>query len=126
METIGKAEAKQIGEATTAALQEVAERFGLTVQFKGGRYDPTVGTYKPKIEFHAAGSARKSFEEKAWQVGLKPDDFEKTFASRGEFFQIVGINTRAHRFPIIASKVGQPDRRFKFPEETVRTALAGG
>lgn len=59
---------------------------------------------------------QKAFEANCYKVGLRSSDFGKKFAYRGEKYVIVGVNPRAHKYPLIC-RCGKKD--YKFDIETV-------
>lgn len=121
--SIDCATAKQIGDAAEQALQEVATRFGLSLERKGGRYDPAAGTFAPKFEFSVEGSEELAFAADARFFGLLPGDYKAVFLHNGTRFEVVGINRRARRLPIIARELGGARRKFKFTAEAVASAI---
>lgn len=122
METIDRAAANKIGAATKKALEEVAAELGINIEYRGGRYDPVAGTYKPRIEFKVAGAARNTFERDCYRIGLRPEHFGKVFRSQGSDYEITGINLRARRYPVIAKQLSS-GKSYKFSETAV---LNGG
>lgn len=129
--TIDRNAAKLISAACEEALQEVAERFGLTVSLRGGSFDPSAGTYKPKVEFAMADSAEKSFARDCRYIyadgdfdkPLVPSDFGAEFVSQGRTFKVVGVNLRAPKFPILAEDVAN-GQTYTFGNGVVKTIIA--
>jgi len=120
IKTIDKTTAKMLGEQAANALQELAERHGLTIEFGGGRYDPTAGTYSPKITFKVADSAEQEFRHYAEMFGLEADDWQKEFKVGVKTFQISGLATRSRTRPILATSAG---KTYKFTTGAVKRAL---
>ena len=118
-----KVTAKQLGDASRDALERIAEQFGMQVKVAGGRYDPTLGTFTPKVVFSETDSDERKFAEYATMVGVAPDDFGKEFRHAGERFKVTGVNPRAQRLPILASRL-RDGRTFKFTSRAVLAALA--
>jgi hypothetical protein len=128
---IDREAARQLSMATEAALQEVAEEYGLTVALKGGTFDPAGGTYRPKVEFSMADSGERKFANECELVGytvngqwhsLKAEDYGAEFTSHGRTFTLTGVNLRAPKFPIQAK--GDDGKSYKFPEAILRTIIA--
>lgn len=109
---MNKQQAVEIGDAVKVALSEVAERFNMTVEMKGGRYDIDAGTFTPKVEFKSADSERVKFERDAYAVAVSPDLFGKTFEHQGKKFTVSGLNLRAPKYPLQARD--EQGRTFKF------------
>jgi hypothetical protein len=115
--------AKLLSKATSDALQAVAEQFGVTVQVGGGSFDPTAGTFKPKVIFAESGGAQREWARWAELFGLLVEDFGAEFTAQGRRFRITGVNTRAKRMPINCEEIST-GRTFKFEAESVKRALA--
>ena len=120
MEQITKASAKQLAKECEDALKAVAERHGLTVAYKGGRF--TSSTFTPKLEFATPGNDREAFEREASWVGLEATDFNKVFVYLGESYKIMGINMRARRYPINVKRLSD-GQSMKFTEQAVLRGL---
>jgi hypothetical protein len=117
--TIDRATAKQLGAEVEAALREIAERHGLELVPKGGKFDPSVGTFKPNFEFKTSDSGANEFALYADMFGLDADDFGKEFTTHGKTFRISGIAPRSHVRPILATEVAT-GKGFKFTAESVQ------
>src|SRR4051794_28034538 len=102
---LDKAACKRVVEEARPALEEVAARLGLTVKFGGGKFDPEVGTFSPKIEFAIDGVEERKFRADAWTVGLEPDDWHREFTTNGKRFRLVGVNPRAPKFALLVEEV---------------------
>jgi hypothetical protein len=125
MSGIDRNTAEQIGAACKEALAEVAEKFGLTVTLRGGSFDPSVGTFSPKIVFAVADAAKNEFAEYAAMFLLEPEDFGREFTefpTGGRTFKICGIKPRATKRPILATEVVS-GKRYAFPSEFVAKQL---
>lgn len=113
-----RAAVKQINAALERAAEEVADQFGLNVKVGGGRFDPTVGTFQPKVEFSVEGSAEREFAELAPMFGLGPDDHGRLIAWGDRNFRLVGFKPRSPKYPIIAEDEVS-GKRYKLPESAV-------
>ncbi len=118
--SINKTLAKEIGAAVEEALTEVAEKYGLTVQVRGGTFDAT--SFKPKVEFSTANAAEDEFRTYAEIYGLEGDDFGRVFTTGGKTFAISGLAPRNRTRPILATEVGT-DRTYKFTVDGIKKAL---
>ena len=122
---------------TKAALQEVAKKFGLTIKMQGGKYDPTVGTFAPKVEFAIEGANEKEFvqslkylrtnrgfgaNEKQW---LFPEDLGVEFKRGSDTLKLVAIHTNRPKYPFECEivSVGSKGKRILLTEEGVMQAL---
>ncbi len=120
MSSINKTVARDVGAAVEEALAEVAEKFGLTVEVRGGSYDAT--SFRPKVEFKTAGAAEDEFRTYAQMFGLDPDDFGRDFVSKGRHFRISGLATRSHTYPILATEIAS-GKVYKFTSEGIARVL---
>lgn len=121
MSSINRATAREIGDALQAALQPVAEQFGLTVEIRGGTFDAQ--SFKPKIEFKTADADEQDFRTYADMYGLDPDDFGREFTSQGKRFKVSGLAHRSRVRPILCTEISI-DRVYKFTVEGVKLALS--
>ncbi len=121
MSSINKSVAKEIGAAVEEALAEVAEKFGLKVEVRGGSFD--ANSFRPKVEFQTAGAAEDEFRTYAAMYGLDPDDFGRKFVSKGRTFRVSGLATRSRTYPILATDIAS-SKTYKFTAEGAMNALA--
>lgn len=101
-----KMKAKMMAADIAAALEAVAKKHGMTVELKGGSYDPTLGTYRPKVEFKSNDSDRVEFERYAQMFGMKKEAFGHVFTDvRGNSYKVVGIRPSASKRPVLATSM---------------------
>lgn len=115
IEVMSKAAAKDLGAAIEDALADLAEEHGLKIEMKGGRYDPQVGTYEPKITLSIDGAEEREFGLVSSAFGLKPGDYGARFDYNGSTFRLTGLSTRRPKYPVIATKLAD-QKRYKLPE----------
>lgn len=120
--TLDKTTASQIGADVEAALQAVAEKHGLTLSYRGGTYDPTAGTYKPRIQFTTSDGAENEFRQYATLYGLEADDFGREFKAGSRRFRISGLAPRSRTRPILAEEIGT-GKTYKFTADGAAQAL---
>lgn len=113
-----KNKARLIADDLTAMLNAVATKHGLTVKLGGGTFDGN--TFKPKIVFSEAGSAKSDFERYAPSFGLAATDFGKTFYCSGRPFTVTGLRLKARKRPVEA--ISTDGRTFLFTTEALRSA----
>lgn len=106
---IDKKRAKEISEAVEAALQAVAERFGVTVSVRGGKFTET--SLDLPISFAVVAEngvamtrEARDFQHNAPLLGLEPTDLGKTFSHGGHVFTITGLAARSRSKPIVATR----------------------
>lgn len=124
-----KATTKKLAEASAKALEAVASEYGVSVRYKSGNYSSTTASLK--FEFSDIGDdgvvqtrESEAFTQLAHVYGLKAEDLGATFESRGRTYTIVGLNGRARKMPIQATR--DDGKSFKFTDVTVVDALARG
>jgi hypothetical protein len=118
--SIDKTVARKLGAEVEAAIKTVAEKYGLTVDVRGGTF--TENDYTPKVTLKVIGADKATFEQYASWYGLTGDDFGAVFTLNREQFRITGINTRAPKFAIKVARV-KDGKGFKAPTEAVLRAL---
>lgn len=119
--TMDKAAAKTISAAVEKALQAVAKEHGLTLQMKGGSYDPHSGTYQPKMEFTLPAIANAAVAKDLKLFGIE-GKHGTVFTINGREYAIDGVNFRAKRMPILAHSTSD-GRTYKFEAFSVARAL---
>ena len=113
----------EVNEAITA----IAKRHGLVLTLgKGAKFSGSsvTATYTVSTEVITAsgGTAPSSFTRLAPSFGLSPDAFGKQFLSGGRWFEVVGINPSAHKFPIMAKCISD-GKTYKFHATDVARQL---
>lgn len=108
------------------ALREVEDEFGLHMTTGNARFTDTNATLKLEISMINDGGEIVSKKAEAFKLyasnyGLNPTDLGKSFRSNGKRFTIAGLNTRAHRYPIIAK--GERGKGYKFTASRVKDCL---
>jgi hypothetical protein len=118
--------AKVLGARLTKAAEEISREFGLSVKYRGGKFDGT--HFAAKVEFHILtenGSLSKDqndFRLTAKSYNLAPDDFGRMFKlTNGSRYQIAGVSCRSYKYPIIGTD--SYGKRFKFRAEDVKAGL---
>lgn len=119
--TVNRQTAKAIGAEIKSALQEVAGRHGMTVEYKGVTFDPT-GMIRPRVELRTASADESEFSLYATRYGLEPKDYGAEFTSSGRLFRISGVSPRSPKRPILCEEVAT-GRTFKFTPAGVTRAL---
>lgn len=98
-----------IGQEINQALKAIGARHGFDVKQKGGiTYDETHFNIKHIFSDCDVDMARKEFEKKCWKYGFSASDYQKTFGFEGKTIIIMGVNTRAPKYPINYLVDGKP------------------
>ena len=118
---------QMLGDAFAKELKELGDKYGVNVEYAGGRYGGVTGEVKLRIAVQATAGGlpanQVEFNRSCQWFGLQPGDFGKTFYVQGTAYRITGIKTSRPKFPISAERVY--DRKgFKFPIQTVKQALS--
>lgn len=119
--TVNRQTAKAIGAEVKEALEQVAAKHGMVLEYKGVTYDPT-GMIRPRVELKTASADKSEFSMWATSYGLEPKDFGAEFSSNGRLFRISGISPRSPKRPILCEEVAT-GRTFKFTPAGVTRAL---
>ena len=117
----------ELGAAIEAALQSVADEYG--VQIKQGRGTYSESTFSMKIEVATIGEgglARTkesiAFLTNARMYGLDPKDLFATFRVKGTDYVLIGCKTRSPKFPMLGRSASD-GKTYKFRERTVAAGL---
>lgn len=115
--------------ALRAMLEQQLKGFeGLHVQLGSARFTSTSVTFKVELsEVGKDGTAETpevaAFRSMAELHGLNKDDLGREFEHNGRRFKVVGLNTKAKRYPVLCEHQGT-GRTYKFGATTVRHLLA--
>ena len=106
-----------VREAIEKALREVGSEYGLSFEVgKIGFFDTSL-TAKIECVINNEENGDNSVAKHIWDkhcviFALKPEDFGKTFESKGNIFEICGCKPNNTKYPILAKKSN--GRVFKF------------
>jgi len=123
LRVIDRQTAIALGEEFEAAVQKIAKKHGLSIQLKSRKFGS--GSFSAKLEAAVVsqGGVAETKEARAYAQLAGMKGFKKnlgdTFTSRGVAYIVTGYNTRAHRMPIQAKRVGD-GAGFKFTESVVK------
>lgn len=128
IKTIDKATCKLLREAVIENLAEFCDEYGVEVTTGRGSYDAT--NFTVKVTFHPkdVDLAKNEFEMWAKAYGVEPSDYGRELKVHGwknkpgGMYRLVGINTKAPRFPFLGERITD-GKRFKFTEKAVLAAL---
>ena len=100
------------------AVSELGKKYNISLKIAGIRYNDA--NFTAKLECNVIGKdTQEQATYKLFQDAHNLPLLGATFVSHGEKFQIVGMNTRRGRYPILCSSL-LDGRSFKFSEESVR------
>lgn len=111
------------------ALQEVADRFGLSVELLGGKFTATEFTSRVQFGIRSTDTSGRTldvnavaFKNSAVLFGLKPAMLFGTFVHGRKTFQIIGLQPRRRANPVLG-KDTVTGKTFIFPVSAVLDAV---
>lgn len=112
-----------------AALEPIAEKYGLTLDRKGNTYHrdrlPVMLQFliaTQDTDGNDLSASAQAFQKNAQFFGLETTDLGRKFFSNGDLFRVTGLSTRAKRYPVLAVRV-RDNRGYKFSAERVYSLL---
>jgi hypothetical protein len=108
------------GEAE-AALQAVANKYGLALKMGGASF--TDSDAKISFSLSVEGADEAAFARYAQFYGLEASDFGREFTAGVRRFKLVSINTRRRQYPFTGTDV-KSGKAFKFTAEAVKAGLS--
>ena len=123
--TLDRALANKIHAEIIAAAKEIAAKHRMFITKKGGNF----GDFDLKVSMtlqmisEEAQEAKENKKEALWVLyapsfGLKPEWFGKTFNCQNKTFEIIDLQHRKHKFPVICN-CKEDGKEYKFGPETV-------
>lgn len=111
------------------AIQEVAEKHGIQINMGNCRYNKNNATMSLKIATvsnngNVNTKERENFKNFAIAYGLCPDFLDHEFDHNGNQYKIIGLNTRAHKFPVIVREIST-GKNYKIKPDTLLRYLSG-
>lgn len=120
---------RRIMDECRAALEPIAEKYGLVLDRKGSTYHrdalPVMLQFMIKDvdeDGNVLTAEAKAFQKYAVMFGLKAEDLGREFMFRGETFRVVGLRPKSPKFPVLAENV-RTGKTFKFREADVLAGL---
>jgi hypothetical protein len=118
---------RMLSEAMKEALKEVADEYGLALDYKGASYSSSNATFKFELATKGSKGAntreKEAFVKTAILFGLDAKDLGKEFTHEGWTYTISGLKPRSRRYPIVCTR--GDGKSFKFPASIVQNALKG-
>lgn len=110
-------------------LSQLETEFGVKVALGNASFMPTNVTFKFDMTIKSQNGEVETkeqtyFKQYANIYGLDPSDLGKQFSSQGYQYTITGLNPRAKRMPILATRSG--GQSFKFTAFAVKEGLSKG
>lgn len=100
----------------TAALDEVAKKHGIDLSIGNISFSANEFTTKltAKGSDNKTENAEMDFQRGAIRIGIKSEAYGKHFTLGGDTFKLVGINTRAKKYPLLGIN-GANGKTYKLP-----------
>ena len=111
-----QASVKELSPRLTAALTEVCDEFGLSVELERGRFTPEKFHCKFAISVpkeHAEDGDRAEFELHCHLFGLTAEHFGAELSIGSDTFTLCGFKPRNRKYPVIGRDA--EGNRYKFP-----------
>jgi hypothetical protein len=133
IELFNKLTCTEFSNACLKALQVVAKEYGVNIEKRGGKYNNSDLTMKFEATVQSAKGveAKKETAKADWDayvemdpdMGLKPDDFGKTFTVPGRptKYTIIEYNPRKSKNPVVTQ--GSDGKRWVWPPAVVKRHL---
>lgn len=119
---------RMVGDQIVAQLETWAEDHGVEIHRDGGSFESGYFDMKLRISTVQDGIAqtpeRADFESMAEFYGLKPEWLDATFQWGGDQYTIVGLKTRAKKYPVLGRRTD--GKTFKFTLGIVKAAMEQG
>ena len=115
---------KEFRDDFTEAVKGLEKKYGVEISLGSIRYQST--SFEAKLSV-LKGVGDKSpgqvqFEKNAFMYGLKNDDFGKVFTVKGAQYQIVSIDTKKRKYPLVVKDVNT-QKEYGMTVDTVKRAL---
>lgn len=114
-----KGQIKQMRAEMNQALSKISERYDVAIEIGTIRYSDTGFTAKVEGVVTADPedlekvAKAKFLREIAGDYRIREEDFGKKFTENGRQYRIVGFNSRAHRYPVIAENINGVKYKFQ-------------
>lgn len=110
-----------------AALEPLAEKFGIDVNVRGGTFNND--NFTAKVTFSVISEdgqvmtkEAKAFKDYAFRHGIDKDALFTVFGHKGKLYEIIGFSPRASKYPVLAKSLRDGDT-YKFPVKLVAAAV---
>lgn len=107
------------------ALEEVEKKYNISISAGAITYETRVigvSNFRFKVECNSletsTNAEEASFKNTCRIYGFKETDYRKSFILTGRTYLLVGFNTRARAYPIVAEEVGS-GRRVRIVRESL-------
>jgi hypothetical protein len=112
-----------IREEIDAALADLSEQHGISINAGNATYSDNTITFKLELQIEGFDPLKDAFEKSSEWFGLKPEDYGREFVKGVRLYKIVGLKPRNRKYPIICQDM-KTGKHYKLPEAAVQAALA--
>lgn len=129
IKVLNKINLRKITNELTAAMQKVADKYDLGLDYKGASYVPNFANLKFQIQTKGENGeilnqAAEDFLCMCKVYGLLRSDLNQQFVGAGgEMYRITGCSPRRSKYPILGERI-RDKKRFKFTPEMVIAGLS--
>jgi len=121
--TFDRQSCRHLSDDITAAIQSVAKKYGVSLQYGGGTYNEATATLKISAVVANSNGKIQTKGEADWKryhnmFGLKANILGTKINYAGEQYKIVGLSPRSRRFPVLVERVSN-GKRYKLPTSAV-------
>jgi hypothetical protein len=100
------------------ALKGIETEYGISIKLGNASYNPSNATFKLELATVGEATALKTY---GVMFGLPKDSFEQTFNEGKHTFKIIGLRTKASRYPVLVERAD--GKVFCYPVDRVAKAL---
>lgn len=121
--TFDRTNLKRVRASIVAKLKEVEAEFGINLTDGNIRFSENSFTMKLEATTgNPADAAKEKWDAYCFRIGMRPEDFGKTFNVRGDEFRIDGYITKGKKYQVSVSKTSN-GRGYKMTASMVKGAL---
>ena len=119
--TMTKKRSGYIAEKAEKILAEFAKSEGLILTYDSGSYSDEKFTMRLSFACINEDGIPAEFAKKAVRMGLSPSDYGRVFTVNGRDFRLVGLKSRAPKFPLVAESCDASKQLFCFTRKSLPT-----
>ncbi len=124
---LSRATLTQLRDDINRAFKDIENKYGVQIKTAGARFTATEANFKVQINTIDANgvvetSERSRFTTLAHNYDLEPEWLDQEFMHQGIRYKILGLNTRAKRYPVQVLRMDSKTA-YKFPSKLVRDCM---
>ena len=119
-----RTQAKQMGDDIKNALQTIADKYEMTMEYRGGTFSDT--DYKPRVTFTGKSVDGKSRQEKEWDMYAEVLDLKKEWLGQvivlsGKEMTITGLDMKKSKYPVLVE--AENGSKYKVSPEQIQRII---